>query len=225
MWVCNSKEALPDVNHASNKRGLRRTKFKNCSLAFSISQFSISKCIDVHQSTVRQTVYKLRKFSTAATFPKEWPSCKDDCKSTALQILSSSVSLDGEGRWTSLFMSLQRWSIEFKSRLWLAHSRTPKDLSRSHYCIVLAVFCWKENLRPSLRSWVLRSKFSSRISLYFAMFIFPSILISLPVPATEKHPHSMMLPQPCFTVGMVPDFLQTWRLAFRPKSSILVSSD
>ena len=34
----------------------------------------------------------------------------------------------------------------------------------------------------------------------------------------------MMLP-PCFTVRMVPGFLQTWPLAFRPMSSILVSSD
>jgi hypothetical protein len=40
------------------------------------------------------------------------------------------------------------------------------------------------------------------ISLYFAPFIFPSILNSLPVPASEKHPHSMMLPPPCFTLGM-----------------------
>ena len=34
-----------------------------------------------------------------------------------------------------------------------------------------------------------------------------------------------MLPPPCFTVGMVPGFLQTWRSAFRPNSSILLSSD
>jgi hypothetical protein len=27
-------------------------------------------------------------------------------------------------------------------------------------------------------------------------------------PAAEKHPHSMMLPPPCFTVGMVQGFLQ-----------------
>ena len=33
-----------------------------------------------------------------------------------------------------------------------------------------------------------------------------------------------MLPPPCFTIGMVPGFLQTCCLAFRPKSSILVSS-
>ena len=60
-------------------------------------------------------------------------------------------------------------------------------------------------------------------SLYFP-FIFPLILMRLPVPATEKHPHSMMLPPPCFTVGMVSGFLQTWCLAFRPKSYVLVSS-
>ena len=47
----------------------------------------------------------------------------------------------------------------------------------------------------------------------------------LPIPAAEKHPHSMMPPPPCFTVGMVPGFIQMRRLAFRPKSSILVSSD
>ena len=41
----------------------------------------------------------------------------------------------------------------------------------------------------------------------------------------ENHPHRMMLPPPGFTVGMVSGFLQMWCLAFRPKSSLLVSSD
>ena len=41
--------------------------------------------------------------------------------------------------------------------------------------------------------------------LYLAPFLVPSILISPPVPASEKHPHSMMLPPPCFMVGMVLD--------------------
>ena len=35
----------------------------------------------------------------------------------------------------------------------------------------------------------------------------------------------MKLPPLCFTRKMVPSFLQTWRLAFRPMSSILVSLD
>uniref|UniRef100_A0A674EWI5 Serine/threonine-protein kinase MRCK alpha n=1 Tax=Salmo trutta TaxID=8032 RepID=A0A674EWI5_SALTR len=55
---------------------------------------------------------------------------------------------------------------------------------------------------------LLLCRFSSRITLHFAPFIFTSILTSLPVPAAEKHPHSVMLPPPCFTVGMVPGFLQ-----------------
>jgi hypothetical protein len=35
-----------------------------------------------------------------------------------------------------------------------------------------------------------------------------SLLTSLPVCAAEKHPHSMLLQSPCFTVWMVPGFLQ-----------------
>ena len=35
--------------------------------------------------------------------------------------------------------------------------------------------------------------------------MFHSILIGLPVPDAEKHPHSMMLLPVCFTVGMVFD--------------------
>jgi len=36
----------------------------------------------------------------------------------------------------------------------------------------------------------------------FAAFILPSKLFT-PGPVAVKHPHSMMLPSPCFTVGMV----------------------
>jgi hypothetical protein len=32
--------------------------------------------------------------------------------------------------------------------------------------------------------------------MYFASFIIPMILISLPFPAAERHPHSMMQPPP-----------------------------
>ena len=62
-----------------------------------------------------------------------------------------------------------------------------KPLLRLAVCLGL-LSCWKVNLRPSLWSCALWSRFSSRISLYFAPFIFPSILTSLPVPAAEKHP-------------------------------------
>jgi hypothetical protein len=84
--------------------------------------------------------------------------------------------------------------------------------------------CWKLNLRPNLRTWVLWSRFSSRISLYFAPLSFPSILTSVPVPAAEKHPHSIMLPPSSsssswFTVGIVPGFLHdTWHSGQRLQS-------
>ncbi|KAI4891768.1 hypothetical protein NFI96_002518 [Prochilodus magdalenae] len=55
---------------------------------------------------------------------------------------------------------------------------------------------------PSAQSEV-QSTHTQRISLYLAAFIFPSIATSRPAPAAEKHPHSMMLPPPCFTVGIV----------------------
>ena len=153
---------------------------------------------------------------------------------SSLQIVSNSVRLDWEHCCAAISRSLQRCWIRFKSGLWLGHSRTFRDLSLSHFCVVLAVCLGslsrcKVNLHPSLRSWTLCSTFSSRISLYFAPFIFPSILTSLPVTAAEKHPHSMMLPPPSFTVDgewcQVSSRRDTWHLAFRPKSSIVASSD
>ncbi len=92
---------------------------------------------------------------------------------SSLQILSSSVRLDGKRWWTAIFRSLQRCSIGFKSGLWLGHSKTVTELLWSHSFVILAVClgslsCWKVNLRPSLRSWALWRRFSSRISLYLA---------------------------------------------------------
>jgi transposase len=59
------------VNHASNKRYLRRPKIKTADLHNTgMGYKSISKSLDVHQSTVRQIVYKWRKFSTVATLPR-----------------------------------------------------------------------------------------------------------------------------------------------------------
>ena len=72
---------------------------------------------------------------------------------SSLQILSSSARLDGECHCTAISRSLQRWLIRFKSWLWLGHSRTCRDLSRSHSCVFMAVClqslsCWKVNLLP-----------------------------------------------------------------------------
>ncbi len=58
---------------------------------------------------------------------------------SSLQIISSSVRLDGKRWWTAIFRSLQRCSIGFKSGLWLGHSRTVTELLWSHSFVILAV--------------------------------------------------------------------------------------
>lgn len=127
----------------------------------------------------------------------------------------------GQVEWGPLVYSHFQVSPEMIDRVQV-QSRTFIELSLSHYCVILAVClgslsCWNLNLWPSLRSWVLSNRFSVRISLYVAPFRYPSILSSLPVPAAEKPPHSMMLPSPCYTIGIgmvlgrlwtVPGFLQ-----------------
>ena len=90
--------------------------------------------------------------------------------------------------------------------LWLGHSRTFTLLFWSHstiplaVCLVIVLLECKSS--PQCKVFALWSRFSSRICLYLAPFIVSSILTSLPVPAAEKQPHSMMLPPPCFTGGM-----------------------
>ena len=73
----------------------------------------------------------------------------------------------------------------------------PKPLLCCLGCVLRVVVLLEGE--PSTESEVLSvlEQVSSRISLYFAPFIFASILTSLQVPAAEKHPHSMMLPPPC----------------------------
>ncbi|MEQ2284213.1 hypothetical protein AMECASPLE_019217 [Ameca splendens] len=58
------------------------------------------------------------------------------------------------------------------------------------------------NLQSSLKSFLGSNWFPLRVTLYLAPSIFPSKLISLSIPAEEKHYHSMMLPPPCFTGEM-----------------------
>ena len=109
-----------------------------------------------------------------------------------------------------VFPQINYISMGFKAGLWLGPSRTFIFLFWSHSSVALAVCleslsCWDVNLCRIQRSFAFWSRFFSRISLYLAPFIGPSILTNLPVPATEKHPHNMLLTPPCFTVRMVLD--------------------
>lgn len=92
--------------------------------------------------------------------------------------LCNSIRLDGKRQCTASFSCLYRCSY------------------RCGFAFRVVVL-----LKDELSWRVLWSRFSSRISLYIAAFIFPAILISQFLP--EKHPHSMMLSPLCLTVGMV----------------------
>jgi hypothetical protein len=69
-----------------------------------------------------------------------------------------------------------------------------------------------------LLSCALWSRLSSIISLYFPPFKFALILTSLPVPAGEKHSHSLMQTPPCLTVGKVSYRRDTWHSGQRVQS-------
>jgi len=153
-------------------------------------------------------------------------------------------SLDQSGkilgwRWeTESLSSLQRFSIGFRSGDWLVgHARTLICFLQRHSLVILAVCfgslsCWKTQPRPIFNALTEGRRLFPKISQYMAQVILSLIQCSRPVPCVETHPKSMMLPPPCFTVGMMLlgwyssfFFLQTRLVELRPKSSILVSSD
>lgn len=58
--------------------------------------------------------------------------------------------------------------------------------------------CWKET--DSLNdTW----RFCAKTDWYLEVFMIPTILTKTAAPAEEKPPHTMKLPPPCFTVGVV----------------------
>uniref|UniRef100_A0A8C7U0U3 Ceramide transporter 1 n=1 Tax=Oncorhynchus mykiss TaxID=8022 RepID=A0A8C7U0U3_ONCMY len=71
-----------------------------------------------------------------------------------------------------------------------------KEISRDNVLCKITYVANGESFADSIR-------FSSRMVLYLAPSIFPSILTIFPVPAEEKQAQTMMLPPPCLTVGMV----------------------
>ena len=82
-----------------------------------------------------------------------------------------------------------------------------KPLLRCLGCVLRVVVLLEGE--PSPQPEVLNALEQVFFSVLCSIHLFPSILTSLPVTAADKHTHSMMLPPPCFTVGMVPGFLQT----------------
>ena len=155
----------------------------------------------------------------------------------SLQEASSSVMFWGLHSWTQLFSKAYRFSIGFRSGDWLGHYRTLMRFVVSHASTLFAVclgslLCWNPKRCPKHSSHTETWRFSANISLYITPFILPSTWTRWPVPELEKQPHSMMLPPPCFTVGMVfrglnasPFFHLIVFLVLWLKSSIFVLSD
>ena len=156
---------------------------------------------------------------------------------SSTQIVFKSWRLRGALLWIWILRCFHKCSIGFKSGDWLGHSNKLifflwNQLRVSFAVCFGSLSCWKVHPRLILSILVDGSRFISRISLYMAPFIVPSMIWSLPVPWEEKQPHTMILPPPNFTVGIVlfgwcavPFLLQTWCVVWQPKSSILVSSD
>lgn len=115
------------------------------------------------------------------------------------------------GRWVSVNCVLQVSPQMFdgvKSGFCLDHSGIFRDLLWSHSCAVLSVLYVSGHCRVEMWTvtpvWVCvhsRGGFLQDDSVFGC--IHPSTVTSLPVPDTEKHLYSMMLPPPFFTVGMI----------------------
>ena len=123
--------------------------------------------------------------------------------------------------WTCFFNVPQRFSIGLRSGDLLGHWRTLVFFLVNRFDFKLAVSfgsltCWNVSFRlpPCIKIWWC-----------MAPSIFPSTLWSAPLSCAEKQPQVIILPHPCFTVGMVffgsyavPFFLQTWGVALDPIS-------
>ena len=91
-----------------------------------------------------------------------------------LASISPTNRLIGRRRlWTAIFKSCHRFSIGFRSGLWLGHFKTLTCFDLNHSIVALAVClgslsCWKMNL--SLKSFADWIRFSSRFTLYSIWF-------------------------------------------------------
>ena len=115
--------------------------------------------------------------------------------SFSLQNCSSSARLHRDQVRTGLFMSSHKFSIGLKPEpLMNIHLVDFKPFLCSFCCMFGLLSCCKIHFFTSCSSVFIHS---------VAVFISPFSFSSLPVPAAQKHPQSMMLPPPCFMVRMV----------------------
>ena len=93
---------------------------------------------------------------------------------------------------------VERQSVELS----LFYAESHRNTKKLKYCsrsFKLDGFCW---CTANFKSYH-RFSIGLRSGLWLGHFNTFKCLTSFPVPAVEKHPHSMTLPPPCFTVGML----------------------
>lgn len=118
-------------------------------------------------------------------------SCNHSCKSFVVCLSQLCTSR----HWIFAEVRLDR------EHLWIANT-TPELWSL--ICSFYYTNVFLSNHCCPARSWT-SALFSSFFfaNLSFIFLYFKSTRSSLPAPPEEKHPHGMMLPPPCFTVGML----------------------
>ncbi len=95
--------------------------------------------------------------------------------------LSSSVRLDG-GRHTFSGFSRNIWLGSIPGCGWTIQGHSQSSLQATLAVCLGSLSCWKVNLLPSLRFWMLWTGFSLRLSQYFGALSFSSTLMSPSVP-------------------------------------------
>ncbi len=94
---------------------------------------------------------------------------------------------------TALFRSPHRFSIGFRSGLWLGHSKTWIFFWSSHSFVDLDVCfgllsCWKIKFLFIFSFLAEAWRFCANIDWYLELFIIPSTLTKAPVPAEKNSP-------------------------------------
>lgn len=112
----------------------------------------------------------------------------------------------------SACLGLASWWCHFLM-IWSQHNSNTAAKSAKSSNTITWPNNWKMNL--CLKCFGASSTASSSIVLYLAPLIYLPTLISFPVSAEEKHPHSLMLPPQCFSVNMLFKFVCSVRFSLQ----------
>ena len=141
-----------------------------------------------------------------------WDSFHDEIKrsqaSDILALSSMHISFNSARFFGLLYRILFFSAPQTFSVGWRGHWKTLIYLLLKQSCVKYAVglgslFCWNFHLHLLNKRFALGMSLFSNIWRYMTQSIFPSMMCSEPVPCEVKRAQTIILPPPCFTVGMV----------------------